>query len=71
MISSSLNSTSSVRFATSSTIDVALAERGNRSAARRLGRDVPDRQPARRAREAAVGEQQHRLAEPGAGDGRR
>ena len=45
--------------------------RGERAAARRLGRDVADHQPARGAREAAVGDERDRLAEAGADDRRR
>ena len=51
--------------------DVAVANGGDRTAARRLGRDVADHEAARRAGEAAVGDQRDRLAEPGADDRRR
>ena len=43
---------------------------GERAAARRLRGDVADHQPARRAGEAAVGDERDRLAEPGADDRR-
>ena len=45
---------------------VAVADGGERTAAGRLGRHVADHQPARRAREAAVGDERDRLAEPDA-----
>ena len=50
--------------------DVAVAQEPDRPAARRLGRDVPDHQPARRAAEAAVGDERDRVAEPAADDRR-
>ena len=50
---------------------VAVAHRRERAAAERLGRDVADHQPARRAGEAAVGDERDRLAEPDADDRRR
>ena len=50
---------------------VAVAHDGERAAARRLGRDVADHQPARRAGEAPVGDERDALAEPGADDRRR
>ena len=42
---------------------VAVAHRGDRAAAGRLGRDVADHQAVRRAREAAVGDQRDLVAE--------
>ena len=47
---------------------VAVADQRDRAAFGRLGRDVPDAQPRRRPGEAAVGHQQHVLAQPGALD---
>ena len=48
---------------------LALAHDGQRAAADRLGGDVADHQPARRAGEAAVGDEHDGLAEAGADDG--
>ena len=47
---------------------VAVADERDRAAVGRLGGDVADAQPGGAAGEAAVGEQQHVLAEPGALD---
>ena len=47
---------------------VALAQGGDRPTLHRLRRDVADHQPAGAAREAAVGDQRHLLAEPLADD---
>ena len=58
------------RASTSIMIDVAVAHGRERPAARGLGRDVADHQAARGAREAPVGDERDRLAEPGADDGR-
>src|SRR4051812_11651609 len=49
---------------------VAVAHRGERPAARRLGRDVADHEPAGGAGEPAVGDERDRLAEAGADDRR-
>ena len=48
--------------------DVAVAHDRNRPAVRRFRRDVTRHEPARRAREPAVGQQRHRIAEPRAHD---
>ena len=47
---------------------VAVAHRRERPAAIGLGRDVADHQPARRTREAAVGDQRDRLPQADADD---
>ena len=47
---------------------VAVPDDGERAAARRLRRDVPHHEAARGAREASVGDERDRLAQPGADD---
>ena len=51
--------------------DVAVADRGDRAAGRRFRGDVPGHQAVRCAREPAVGDERHRIAESRADDGRR
>ena len=49
--------------------DVPVAQRRQRAAHRRLGRDVPDHQTARGARESPVGDHRHRFPKAFADDG--
>ena len=69
--SSSASSTSNVPRVDVDRDHVSVPHGGERPAPRRLRRDVPDHQPAGRAREAPVGDERDRLAEPRADDGRR
>src|SRR5690606_27494623 len=48
---------------------VALADRSDRAANERLGRDVPDHQAARRTAESTIGHPRHRLPQPLTDDG--